>query len=365
MSVIIMETLLLANLTPACSASADLTVDYLTWEPEHPISGGPLSIHVRINNAGNTISSDKYSVSLFIDDWWIDGWFSRLVGYQPAINPRVVPGRPEVWHFEISDYAIFKEGDHQIRAIVAEPSNPNQVSSELVKTLNISQGNYSSNFNIINYGMCNRIDQDGLPVGITENYSSKDEVATPYAYTDIKHADWPVVMNQKASLTFKFYSPNGTLHRERSEGYSVLLAEDPNGREITGFSFQLFITKDLQEYGTRGSSSYDPGYLALNKFPGIWRVEVLNENHLLFMKRFIIEAASNHSSSTVSPSESTAETELTSTTHGPVGQALGSNLAIIGVVVLIAVGAGAILSKRGKRVRSLSPSSPRRDSVYT
>ncbi len=169
------------------------------------------------------------------------------------------------------------------------------------------------------------------------------------------------MMSQKASLTFRFYSPNGTLHRERSDGYSVLLARDPNGKEITGFAYQVSINKGLEASGSKGDPLYDPGYEALGKFPGMWRVEVFNEDHLLFVKRFIIEEASSHTSSTAPPSESTLKTEQTSTTYGQEGQVLGGYLAVVGAIVLVAV-IGAILLKRKKRQPSVSPSSKLQDS---
>jgi hypothetical protein len=358
---IIMGTILLANLDNVYCASVDLALEYFTWEPEHPVSGGPLSIHVRINNAGDTISSDKYVVSLYIDDEWIDGWFARLVNYQPPVNPRVAPGRPEVWHFSISDHAILKQGDHQIKAVVTDPSDQNPNNNELVKTLSINPGNYSSDFNIINYGMCSRIDQEKLPVNITDSYGVNDEVAVSYAYTDIKHADWSEEMGKEGSLIFRLYSPNGTLHRERGDGYSILFATDPNGREITGFAFQLFINKDLQAYGKKGDPSYDPGYEALGKFPGIWRVELFSYGHLLFLKRFIIEEASSHTSSTATLSESTLGNEQTPTTYGQEDQVLGGYLTVAGAIVIVAV-MGAILLKRKKRQPSVSPSSKLQDS---
>ena len=364
LSLTIMGTVFLTSLDHAFSASTDLAVEYLTWDPERPVSGGPLSIHGRIRNAGDNASSDKYVVSLYVDDWWIDGWLTRLVGYQPTVSPRIATGRSQVWHFRISDYAIFKQGDHQIKAVVAEPNDQNPQNNELAKTLSIYPGNYSNDFNIINYGMCNRIDQDSLPVGITETYTSDEEAAISYAYTDIKHADWPAMMPQSASLTFKFYSPNGTLHRGRSEGYSVLLARDPNGKEITGFAYQVSITKGLEASGSKGDPLYDPGYEALGKFPGTWRVEVFNEDHLLFVKRFIIEEASSPTSSTAPPSESTLKTEQTSTTYSQGGQVLGGYLGVVGAIVLVAV-VGAILLKRKKRQPSFSPSSKLQDSKRT
>ncbi len=125
LSLTIMGTVFLASLDHAFSASTDLAIEYLTWDPEHPVSGGPWSIHGRIRNAGDNVSSDKYVVSLYVDDWWIDGWLTRLVGYQPAVSPRIATGRSQVWHFTISDYAIFKQGDHQIKAVVAEPNDQN------------------------------------------------------------------------------------------------------------------------------------------------------------------------------------------------------------------------------------------------
>ena len=124
---------------------------------------------------------------------------------------------------------------------------------------------------------------------------------------------------------------------------------DPNGREITGFAFQLFINKDLQAYGKKGDPSYDPGYEALGKFPGVWRLEVFSYGHLLFLKRFIIEERSNYTSSTTSPSESALSTELTSTAYDLGSETLRDYLMVIGVIVLVAVGAGAILLKRRKR----------------
>jgi hypothetical protein len=363
LSVIFLGTIFSANLDLAFPASTDLAVEYLTWDPEKPASGGPFSIHGRIRNAGDTISSDKYTVSLYIDDWWIDGWSTRLVGHQPTISPKIAADRSQVFHFRASDYAIFKQGEHQIKAVVTEPNDQNPTNNELVRTLSIYQGNYSTDFNIINHGMCNGIDKDSLPVDITETYSMDDEAAVAYAYTDIKHADWPAMMSQKASLTFKFYSPNGTLHRERSEGYSVLLARDPNGKEISGFAYQLSITKNVEAYGTKGGPSYDPGYEALGKYPGIWRVEIFNVGHLLFAKRFIIEETSSQISSTSLPPESTLTSEQTSTTYSQDGQVLVGYSILVGVIALAAVG-GAVLLKRRKRQPSFSPSLPGRDSAH-
>ena len=352
LSLIAIGTILLANLDHAFSASSDLTVEYLTWEPEHPVSGGPFSVHGRIRNVGDAQSSDKYTLSVYVDDWWVDGWLVRMTGFQPTISPKIAPGRAQVWHFGISDYAVFKRGNHQIKAIVSEPNDPNPDNNELVKTLSFSSGNYSSDFNIVNYGMCNRIDADGLPVGITENYSSNEELAISYVYTDIKHADWSDKIGPKTNLTFRFYSPNGTLHRESSGGYSILLEKDPSGREITGFALQLFIGKDLQAQGKEGDPLYDPGYLALGKFLGTWRVEVLNKGHLLFAKNFIIEHESSHTLSTTLSlqltSSSTSRTEQTSTED--LGSIVpGGYATIVGTIAIIVVGGGVILLRRKKR----------------
>jgi hypothetical protein len=352
LSLIIMGTVLLANPDRAFSASSDLMVDYLTWEPEHPLSGGPFSVHGRIRNVGDTQSSDKYTLSVYVDDWWVDGWLVRMTGFQPTVSPKIAPGRAQVWHFGISDYAIFKRGNHQIKAIVSEPNDPNSDNNELVRTVSISPGDYSSDFNIVNYGMCNRIDEDGLPVGIAENYSSNEELAISYFYTDIKHADWPEKIGPKTNLTFRFYSPNGTLHRESSGGYSILLGRDPSGREITGFALQLFIGKDLQAQGKEGDPLYDPGYQALGKFLGTWRVEVLNKGHLLFAKRFIIEHEPSHTLSTTSPlqltSSSTSRTEQASTED--LGNMVpGGYATVVGTIAVVVVGVCVILLKRKKR----------------
>ena len=352
LSLIVIGTILLANLDHAFSASSDLTVEYLTWEPEHPVSGGPLSAHGSIRNVGDAQSSDKYTLSVYVDDWWVDGWLVRMTGFQPTVSPKIAPGRTQVWHFGVSDYAVFKRGNHQIKAIVSEPNDPNPDNNELVKTLSISPGDYGSDFNIVNYGMCNRIDEDGLPTGITENYSSNQELAISYFYTDIKHTDWPDKIGPKTNLTFRFYSPNGTLHRESSGGYSILLGKDPSGREITGFALQLFIGKDLQAQGKEGDPLYDPGYQALGKFLGTWKVEVVNKGHLLFAKRFVIEHESSHTLSTTSPlqltSSSTSRTEQASTED--LGKMVpGGYATVVGTIAVMAVGGGVILWRRKKR----------------
>jgi len=353
LSTMIIGTIFLANLDHVYPVSGDLTVDYLMWEPEHPVSGGPLTVSGRIRNIGDAPSSDKYTLSLYVDDWWVDGWLVRLVGFQPKVSASISPVRAQVWHFKISDWTVFKQGNHQVKAVVNEPNDPSPDNNWLTKTLSISPGDYSSDFNIVNYGMCHRIDEQGLPVDITEAFSFNDELAVSYFYTDVRHADWQEKIGQKTSLTFKLYSPNGTLHRERSEGYSVLLSRDPSDREITGFAFQLFINKDSQTYGKEGDPSYDPGYQALNKYPGTWRVEVFNQGHQLFVKRFIIENVSSRTLSTTSASEptsrSTLTTEQTSTTEGLESQIPGGYATIVGVIALIAVVGGVILVRGRKR----------------
>jgi hypothetical protein len=80
LSAMIIGTIFLANLDHVYSVSGDLTVDYLMWEPEHPVSGGPLTVSGRIKNVGDAPSSDKYTLPLYVDDWWVDGWLVRLVG---------------------------------------------------------------------------------------------------------------------------------------------------------------------------------------------------------------------------------------------------------------------------------------------
>jgi hypothetical protein len=352
LSLIVIGTILLANLDHAFSASSDLTVEYLTWEPEHPVSGGSFSVHGRIRNVGDAQSSDKYTLSVYVDDWWVDGWLVRMTGFQPTASPKIAPDRTQVWHFGISDYAVFKRGNHQIKAIVSEPNDPNSDNNELARTVSISPGDYSSDFNIVNYGMCNRLDEDGLPIGITENYSSNEELAVSYFYTDIKHADWPEKIGPKTNLTFRLYSPNRTLHRESSGGYSILLGKDPSGREITGFALQLFIDKDLQAQGKEGDPLYDPGYQALGKFLGTWRVEVLNNGHLLFAKRFVIEHASSRTLSTTSPpqltSSSPSRTEQASTED--MGKMVpGGYATVVGTIAVMVVGACVILLRRRKR----------------
>ena len=352
LSVIIIGTILLTNLDHVFSASSDLMLEYLTWEPEHTVFGGLLSVHGTIKNVGDTQSSDKYTLSLYVDDWRVDGWLVRLAGFQPTVSPEIAPGGTQVWHFKISDYAVFKQGDHQVKAVVTEPGDPNPDNNELVKTLSISPGDYSSDFSIVNYGMCNKIDEKDLPVGITENYSFDDELAVSYFYTDIKHADWPEKIGQESNLTFKFYSPNGTLHRERSGGYSILLGRDPSGREVTGFACQLFINTDLQAYGNEGDPLYDPGYQALNKYPGTWRVEVFNKGHLLFAKKFIIEDASSHTLSTTSTSEPTSRPTLNtqnSTTESLGSQVLGEYATVVATIAIVAVAGSAVLLRRKKR----------------
>jgi len=297
LSAIVIGTIFLANLDPVFPASTDLMVEGISWEPEHPISGSFLYLHGSIKNVGDNPSSDKYAISLYVDDWWIDGWLVRLAGFQPTVSPKITPGRTQAWHFRISDYAVFKQGGHQVKAVVNEPNDPNPDNNELVKTLSISPSDYSDDFNIVNYGMCKRIDEYGLPVNITNIYDLNDELAISYVYTDIKHADSREKMGQKTNLTFRSYSPNGTLHQESNSGYSILLVRDRSGREITGFASQLSLKKG------------DPGY------QGEWRVEVLNKGHLLFAKRFIIEDVSTRTlSTTTSTPRSTLMTEQTQTT---------------------------------------------------
>ena len=218
--------------------------------------------------------------------------------------------------------------------------------------MSISPGDYSSDFNIVNYGMCHRIDEDGLPVGITENYSSNEELAIFYFYTDIKHTDWQEKIGPETNLTFRFYSPNGTLHRESSGGYSILLAKDPSGREITGFALQLLIGKDVQAQGKEGDPLYDPGYQALDKFPGTWNVEILNKGHHLFVKKFIIQHASSRTLSTTSPlqqtSNSASMTEQASTED--LGSMVpGGYAMIVGIIAVVVVGGCVVLLKRRKR----------------
>jgi hypothetical protein len=350
---IVIGTIILANLDHVFPASSDLTVEYLTWKPEHPVSGGSLSVDAGIRNVGDAQSSDKYTLSMYVDDWWVDGWLVRMTGFQPTVSRKIAPGWMQVWHFRISDYAVFKRGNHQIKAIVSEPNDPNFDNNGLAMTLSISPGDYGGDFNVVNYGMCNRIGEDGLPIGITENYSLDDELAISYFYTDIKHTDWPEKIGSKTNLTFRFYSPNGTLHRENSGGYSILPGRDPSGREITGFALQLLIGKDLQAQGKEGDLMYDPGYQALDKFPGTWRVEVLNKGHLLFTKKFIIEHTSTHTFSTTSPlqltSSSTSRTEQASTED--LGSVVpGGYPTIVGTIAIMVVG-GVILLRRRKRTR--------------
>ena len=332
-----MGTVLLANPDHAFSASSDLMVEYLTWEPEHPLSGGPFSVHGRIRNIGGTQSSDKYTLSVYVDDWWVDGWLVRMTGFQSTVSPRIAPSQAQVWHFGISDYAIFKRGNHQIKAIVSEPNDSKPDNNELVKTLSISPGDYSSDFNIVNYGMCNGIDEDGLPVGITENYSLNDKLAISYFYTDLAHSEWAEEIGQKTGLSFRFYSPNGTLHAE-SRGYSVLPVKDPGGREITGVALQLFINKDSQALGKEGDPLYDPGYQALNKYLGIWRAEVFNKGHLVFSKRFIIEDTSSRiMSTTLARPEPKTGSTFTTSTEGIGSQDVGSYAIAVGAIAVTAV----------------------------
>ncbi len=347
-----MGAISLAGFDRVFCASSDLTVDALAWEPEHPVSGGPLTINGRIRNVGDVPSSRNYTLSLYVDDWWIDGWLVRLVGSQPKVIVSISPVRAQVWHFRISDWTVFKKGNHEVQALVSEPSDPNPSNNWLNKTMVISAGDYSSGFNIVNYGMCNRIDEQGLPVDITENYDLSDELAISYFYTDVKHADWQKKLGQEAGLIFRLYSPNGTLHRETSEGYSVLPSRDPGDREITGVALQLFINKSLQANGSEGDPSYDPGYQALNKYPGIWGVEVYNEGHRLFTKRFIIEKLPSRTVSTTSTLEPTLgltlTTEQTATTAGLEGQIPGGYATVVGVIALIVVVGCAVLARRRK-----------------
>ena len=331
LSVIIIGTILLTNLDHVFSASSDLMLEYLTWEPEHTVFGGLLSVHGTIKNVGDTQSSDKYTLSLYVDDWRVDGWLVRLAGFQPTVSPEIAPGGTQVWHFKISDYAVFKQGDHQVKAVVTEPGDPNPDNNELVKTLSISPGDYSSDFSIVNYGMCNKIDEKDLPVGITENYSFDDELAVSYFYTDIKHADWPEKIGQESNLTFKFYNQEGFLYVERNSGYSILLARDPTGREITGFALQLSLS-------------------ALD-YQGAWRVEVFNEDHRILAKRFMIGDMSSRTLSTsTSTSEPASTGEQTSTTKDLVGQVPGAYMGMVGAIAVAAVGCGVILVMRRKKL---------------
>ena len=79
LSAVILGTVFLASLDHVFCASSDLTIDYLAWEPEHPVSGGPPAVNGRIRNVGDAPSSNNYTLSLYVDDWWIDGWLVRLV----------------------------------------------------------------------------------------------------------------------------------------------------------------------------------------------------------------------------------------------------------------------------------------------
>ena len=331
LSVLIMGTIFLASLDPVFSASSDLTVEYVIWEPEHPVSGGPLSFHGRIKNVGDAQSSDRYTLSVYVDDWWVDGWLVRMVGYQQTVSPKISPNRTQVWHFSVSDYAVFKQGSHQVKAVVNEPNDPNPRNNELVKTFSISPGDYGNDFNIVNYGMCKKIDESGLPVDITQVFSLNDELAVSYFYTDIKHADQAGKMGQSTNLIFKFYNPKGTLHVERNSGYSILLAKDPTGREITGCALQLSLS-------------------ALD-YQGAWRVEVFNKDHRILAKRFMIENVSSRTlSTTTSTSEPTSTSEQTSITKDLVGQVPGAYMGIVGAIAIAAVGCGVILVMRRKKL---------------
>ena len=333
-------------------ASSDLKIDDITWEPEHPVYQGLLTVNVVITNVGNLQSSGKYTISLYVDDWWIDGWLSRWVGFQPTSTPAIAPGQREVWHFKISDWTVFEEGKHQVRALVNDTNDPNLRNNELTKTLSFLPSNYSNGFNIVNYGMCKKIDENGLPVNITETYGLKDEPAISYAYTDIKHANWQERIGEKTNLIFRFYSPNGTLHAERNTGYSILQVKDPNGREITGVTFEISINKDHQARGKEGDPFYDPGYQALNKYPGTWRIEASNKGHPFFSKSFIIENASiKTSSSTSSQSAQISRSSITSSTAKGLGnQIIGGYAAAFAAIVAVGiVGCVALVTRLFRR----------------
>jgi hypothetical protein len=353
LSTIIIEIIFVADLHHVLPASSDLKIDDITWEPEYPVYQGLLTVNLVVTNVGNMQSSGKYTISLYVDDWWIDGWLSRWVGFQPAPTPAIAPGQREVWHFKISDWTVFEEGKHQVKALVNDTNDPNAENNGMSKTLSILPSNYSNGFNIVNYGMCKNIDENGLPVNITEIYGLKDELAISYAYTDLKHADWPQRIGEKTNLTFRFYSPNGTLHAERSTGYSILPVRDPYGREITGVTFEISINKDHQAHGKEGDPFYDPGYQALNKYPGAWRVEASNSGHLFFSKNFIVENASiKTSSSTSSKTEPISRSTIATSAEGLGSHIEGGCVTAFAAIVFVGVVGCVALVTRSLKGRS-------------
>ncbi len=346
LSGIFIGTAFLAGLNQVVPASEDLTVIDLTWEPEHPVHRGFLIVNVVIENVGQTQSSNKYTMSLYVDGWRIDGWLARLIGFQPAATPRIPPNGREVWHYRISDRTVLKPGNHQLSAAVNEPNDLNPENNELSKTVSISPAEYSSDFNIINYGMCKEIGGDGLPLNITETYSSNDVMAVSYFYADITHADWQAKRGQGTNFTFRVYSPNGTLHVERSNGYSILLARDPDGKEITGFALQLSVNRDFEARGKEGDPRYEPGYQALGKHLGIWKVEIVNKDHPILSDEFIIETRLSQSSSTAS---SRSESALTSSG----ALTLSQQQVCVAVVAIMVVCLAVVFAVARKRKKTL------------
>lgn len=341
--------MLFVNFGCVLSASSDLTVQNIRWDSQLPVFAGPLTLYVDIKNVGDGPSSNQWTLSLYVDDW--------LVGeIGPEVSPGFSPNQTQTWYWNISARTLFKDGDHQVKAAVVEPNDPNSSNNVLVKTLSISPSDYSNDFNIPSYGMCRNYVQNNRPANITDTYSLNDENVIVFFYTDISSTD---IRQKVSNLTFNFYSPNGTLHKQYNV-YVVSINRDALGRDFTIFTRQISVNKDYSGFGKPGDPLYDPGYQALNKYPGTWRVEVYNKGHLLFAKRFIIGEATTYivsSTSSVMSSESTTLTatqttiSLPPTTAQTLAQVSGSQfpsgyLVAIAAIVVMCVAVTVVLVRR-------------------
>jgi hypothetical protein len=112
-----------------------------------------------------------------------------------------------------------------------------------------------------------------------------------------------------SNLHFRFYSPNGTLHKEKNWGYLILFQETKDDRSIAIFAFPLSINKDYMTRILTGEKTpiIDEGYKAAKNYPGIWRVEVFYGENLLFIKKFIIGDPGSY---TLSNTQQTVTTKL-------------------------------------------------------
>lgn len=370
----IIGTMLLVNSGYVSSASSDLALENIWWAPQQPVFAGPLTVVVDVKNVGDSPSSDSYTLMLYVDGWGVGGW---LVPRQyPTLSPTIAPGQTQTWHWNISDWTVFKDGDHEVKAVVKESNDPNATNDVLTKTLKISSSDHVNDFNIFSYGMCKGLDKKtSQAADITDNYKLTDDHATLFLYTDLKQTSEVYEKIVNTGFTLKFYSPNGTLHRDMVLNattttylFQMTQQKDENGRPyVIVYLPSLFINKDYSGYGGPGQLINDPPYQALNNYPGIWRAEAWNKGRLLFVKRFIVGDASKYTLTTTSTvtSSSTSissslnetaltteqtQTPMTTATEIPPSEAPGGLVTIVGAIVALAVlAAGAVLMKRKKK----------------